>query len=79
MTRLVVGDILAAGKIPVALGGEHTVTLGVVKGLGDKAGKTAIVSFDAHLDLRAEFLGSILSHTTFMQLNILPCAKAGLA
>jgi len=68
MTRLVVGDILAAGKIPVALGGEHTVTLGVVKGLGDKAGKTAIVSFDAHLDLRAEFLGSILSHTTFMQL-----------
>ena len=34
MTRLVVEDILAAGKIPVALGGEHTVTLGVAKGLG---------------------------------------------
>ena len=68
MTRLVVEDILAAGKIPVAIGGEHTVTLGVAKGLGARAAKTAIVSFDAHLDLRREFLGSTLSHTTFMQL-----------
>jgi agmatinase len=68
MTRLVVEDILAAGKMPVALGGEHTVTLGIAKGLGDRAAKTAIVSFDAHLDLRCEFLGSTLSHTTFMQL-----------
>ena len=67
MTRLVVEDILAAGKVPVALGGEHTVTLGVAKGLGAMAAKTAIVSFDAHLDLRCEFLGSTLSHTTFMQ------------
>lgn len=68
MTRLVVEDILAAGKMPVVLGGEHTVTLGIAKGLGARAAKTAIVSFDAHLDLRCEFLGSTLSHTTFMQL-----------
>lgn len=68
MTRLVVEDILVAGKIPIVLGGEHTVTLGVAKSLGAKASKTAVVSFDAHLDLRCEFLGSILSHTTFMQL-----------
>ncbi len=68
MTRLVIEDILAAGKIPVVLGGEHTITLGVAKGLGDRAAKTAMISFDAHLDLRCEFLGSTLSHTTFMQL-----------
>ena len=68
MTRLVVEDILAADKMPVALGGEHTITLGIAKGLGAKPAKTAIVSFDAHLDLRCEFLGSTLSHTTFMQL-----------
>ncbi len=68
MTRLVVDELLAAGKVPVALGGEHTVTLGAAKGLGARAAKTAIVSFDAHLDLRCEFLGSNLSHTTFMQL-----------
>lgn len=68
ITRLVVEDILAAGKMPVALAGEHTVTFGIAQGLGAKAAKTAIVSFDAHLDLREEFLGLTLSHTTFMQL-----------
>ena len=68
IVKLVVEDILAAGKMPVAIGGEHTVTFGIAKGLGVKAGKTAIISFDAHLDLRCEFLGLDLSHTTFMQL-----------
>jgi len=67
MLKLVVADLLAAKKMPIALGGEHTVTLGVMKGLGDKAKKTALVSFDAHLDLRKEFLGLTLSHTTFMR------------
>lgn len=68
LTELVIADILTAGKIPVALGGEHTVTLGMAKGLGSKAAETAIVSFDAHLDLRSEFMGLTLSHTTFMHL-----------
>ncbi len=66
--KLVVADILAAGKKPVAIGGEHTITLGIMKGLGAKAKKTVVVSFDAHLDLRTEFMGIKLSHTTFMQL-----------
>jgi agmatinase len=68
MTRLVAEEIFAAGKVPVALGGEHTVTLGMAKGLGARAGKTAVVSFDAHLDLRCEYIGLSLCHTTFMQL-----------
>jgi len=68
MVKLVVEDIVNANKMPVAIGGEHTITLGITKGLGAKIGKTAIVSFDAHLDLRCEFQGLDLSHTTFMQL-----------
>lgn len=68
MTKLVVEDILTAGKVPVAIGGEHTITLGIMKGYGEKAKKTALVSFDAHLDLRKEYAGLKLSHTTFMQL-----------
>jgi agmatinase len=68
MLKLVVEDVLAEGKMPVAMGGEHTITLGVLKGLGAKARKMALVSFDAHLDLRREFLGLMLSHTTFMRL-----------
>jgi len=63
----VIRDILEAGKTPVTMGGEHTITLGVAKGLGDKASKTAIISFDAHLDLRDEFMEVKLSHTTFMR------------
>jgi agmatinase len=64
---LVIKDILKAGKTFVTIGGEHTITLGVAKGLGEKVHDTAIVSFDAHLDLRNEFMGLKLSHTTFMR------------
>lgn len=67
MLELVIKDILEQGKTPVTIGGEHTITLGVAKGLGKKALKTALVSFDAHLDLRDEFMGLKLSHTTFMR------------
>ena len=67
MLKLVVADLLEAKKMPVAIGGEHTVTLGIMKGLGGKAKKTAVVSFDAHLDLRKAFMGLTLSHTTFMR------------
>jgi len=65
--ELVIKDILEAGKTPITLGGEHTITLGILKGLGNKASKTAIISFDAHLDLRNEFLGLKLSHSTFLR------------
>jgi agmatinase len=67
MLELVVKEIVEAGKVPVTIGGEHTITLGVAKGLGREASNTALVSFDAHLDLRNEFLGLKLSHTTFMR------------
>ncbi|MEM2387187.1 MAG: agmatinase [Candidatus Bathyarchaeia archaeon] len=63
----VIKEILEAGKTPVTIGGEHTVTLGVLKGFGNKASETAVLSFDAHLDLRDEFMGLRLSHATFMR------------
>jgi agmatinase len=63
----VIKDLLEAGKVPVMIGGEHTVTLGALKGFGRDASDMAIVDFDAHLDLRNEYLGLKLSHTTFMR------------
>jgi agmatinase len=63
----VIQDILRTGKTPVVIGGEHTITLGIIKGLRTKASETAIVSFDAHLDLRNAYMGLKLSHTTFMR------------
>jgi agmatinase len=65
--ELVLKDLLKIGKIPVTIGGEHTITLGCIKGLGGKAEKTAILSFDAHLDLRDEFMDLKTSHTTFLR------------
>lgn len=75
MLSLVAKDLFDAGKIPITIGGEHTLTLGILEGLKSQAQRTALVVFDAHLDLRREFLGLNLSHTTFMRLineNIKP-------
>ena len=67
LLELVTKDIIKTGKTPVTIGGEHTITLGTAKGLQDLVQRTVIVSFDAHLDLRNEFQGLTLSHTTFMR------------
>ena len=61
---LVTQELFESKKVPVLLGGEHTITLGVLRSLGEKV---AVVSFDAHLDLRDDYLGLSLSHTTFMR------------
>lgn len=62
--EMVAGELLATRKIPVFIGGEHTITLGVMRAIGESA---AIISFDAHLDLRNEYMGLTTSHTTFMR------------
>jgi len=59
----VVGRVLGAGKTPVMIGGEHTVTLGALRALKPDV----VVDFDAHLDLRHRLLGLELSHATFMR------------
>ncbi len=63
----VVDALASTGRIPIILGGEHTVTLGVLRGLR-RAGRTpCLVVFDAHFDLRSEYAGSRLSHATVMR------------
>jgi len=57
-------DILDARKTPVIIGGEHTITLGITRAIGKN---TIVLVFDAHLDLRNEYLGQKVSHTTFMR------------
>lgn len=62
--ELTVKDILDARKTPIIIGGEHTITLGITRAIGKN---TAILVFDAHMDLRNEYLGQKVSHTTFMR------------
>lgn len=62
--RLVVNEILSQRKMPVILGGEHSVSLGGVKAAG---ADTTVVDFDAHMDLRNEYNGESLSHAAVMR------------
>ncbi len=60
-------DILDAEKMPVMLGGEHLVTLGSVRAVAKKYPNLHIIHFDAHTDLRDEYLGEKLSHASVIR------------
>lgn len=62
--ELVCQSILDAGKTPILIGGEHTIAFGAAKSI---RGDFALVNFDAHLDLRDEYMDERLSHATFMR------------
>lgn len=59
--------ILSDGKIPFMIGGEHLVTLGAVMAVNDKFDDLYIVHFDAHADLRNDYLGQPLSHACVLR------------
>ncbi len=54
--------ILKDGKIPFMIGGEHLVTLGAFSAVAEKYPDVHIIHFDAHADLRNDYLGVKLSH-----------------
>jgi len=63
-----VGKILKLKKMPVVLGGEHTVTWGVIKGYLDAGMKDfGVVQIDAHADLRDAYEGEKYSHASVMR------------
>ena len=55
-------EILAAGKRPFLIGGEHLVTLGAFRAVYETYPDVCILHFDAHTDLREDYLGVPLSH-----------------
>lgn len=55
-------EIIADGKLPFLIGGEHLVTLGSVRAAVKKHLDMHIIHFDAHTDLREDYLGVELSH-----------------
>jgi len=67
--------LFADGKLSLMMGGEHLVTLPVVKAAYEKYGDDLVLlQFDAHADLREEYLGNPLSHAAVMRrcLDFLP-------
>ena len=57
-----VKQVVTAGKIPITLGGEHSITYPAVKAVHDKYQNLAVLYFDAHGDLRQEWEDTPLSH-----------------
>lgn len=56
--------LLADGKIPIGMGGEHLTSWPVMKAVYEKYNDLAIIHFDAHTDLRTDYEGEPLSHAT---------------
>ncbi len=57
-----VAEVVAGIKYPVVLGGDHTVTIGVVKDLIKRYGELNVIYFDAHWDMRDSYGESTHSH-----------------
>ncbi len=63
----VVSRLLDDGKFSLLLGGEHLISLGAVRQVAVKYPSLVVLHFDAHADLREEYLGKDLSHATVMR------------
>jgi agmatinase len=62
-----VAQVLAAGAIPVILGGDHSVSEPDMRACAAKYGPLGLVHFDTHTDTGAEVFGVALSHGTIMR------------
>lgn len=60
-------QILSDGKRPFLLGGEHLVTLGAFRAAARRYPDLTVIHFDAHADLRDEYLGTPLSHACVLR------------
>jgi agmatinase len=59
--------VLAAGKFPLVLGGEHSLTAGAIRPLLARHEDLVVLQFDAHADLRDGYLGEPYSHAAAMR------------
>lgn len=72
--EMAVREIIEAYKMPILIGGEHTLSYGVMKALKDNV---ALIHFDAHMDLKDAYMGNKLSHSTVMRrISELACIEA---
>ena len=62
-----VETVLAAGKFPFVLGGEHSLTAGAIRPLARRYKNLVVLQFDAHADLRDGYQGEHFSHASAMR------------
>lgn len=64
--RAAVAAELDAGRLPIVLGGEHSVTIGAVEAAADRHADLGVLQIDAHADTRETYLGSTHNHACVM-------------
>ncbi len=76
----IVGDIVKAKKLPVVIGGEHSISYGFVKGLATAYSNFSILVFDSHLDLGDRYSGKDFTHAAWLKysLDVKPANNATL-
>ena len=62
--REVVADNLESAKVPVLVGGEHSLALGAVRACAERYGDLSVLYLDAHADLRDSYMGTKWGHAT---------------
>jgi agmatinase len=61
-----IGALLDDGKIPVTIGGNHTVSIGAIRAAAKRFPNLTVLQLDAHSDLRRSYEGSPLNHACVM-------------
>jgi agmatinase len=75
-----ISGIAALNKIPVMLGGEHSISFGAIQALREKYSKLSVLHLDAHADLRESYQGSPYSHASVARRisEICPLVQVGI-
>ncbi len=80
LVRRTIVPIVKSGKFPVLLGGEHTITTGAIQAVTEVLSDVSVLYFDAHADLRNDFMGSCWGHASVARrlYEICPLVHVGL-
>jgi agmatinase len=62
-----VEEVVGAGRFPMVLGGEHSLTIGAIRPFARRYPNLVVLQFDAHADLRDGYLGEANSHAAAMR------------
>jgi agmatinase len=78
--RRTIARVAADGKIPVMLGGEHSISFGAVQAMKEVYPEITVLQLDAHADLRDAYQGTPYSHASVAKriFGICPLSQAGI-
>ncbi len=73
-------DLLDKEKFIVTLGGEHSITLGIVRAFVERFEHICVLQLDAHADLRDQYLGTKYSYASVMRriVDLCPIVQVGI-